>query len=221
MNWLALLQTLVSVTLGGMIGLGTAFFMERRRETTAHSNQLRQAYSRWLALQTVTSLDLELLAQLTEQMSERASSFLEVIADDLKSIRPHILSLTELGYEILSLEKRRDLREVVTSATETATRIFVGANAIVRAHQRHAYFNDKVANLQTQLAQTPSSHPEYSNIATTLASLREDLSQRYDKYLRGSHEQFEDIVRLNAEQVKLAHEITDRLAPRGGRYRSS
>jgi gas vesicle protein len=212
MNWPALFQALTAVALGGIIGFATAFFVERQRQATARSNQLRQAYSRWLALQTMTSLDLELLAQLTEQISERESSFLEVITDDLKLVRPHILSLTELGHEILSLEKNDDLREVVNSATETATRIFVGANAIVRAHQRHAFFVDKVTSLQAQLNQMRSDHPEYSNVSATLASFREDLAQRYDKHLRGSHEQYENIVRLNTEQVKLVHEITEKLA---------
>ncbi len=137
---------------------------------------------------------------------------MDVITDDLKSVRPHILTLTELGHEILSLEKNGDLREVVNSATETATQIFVGATAIVRAHQRHAFFVDKVTSLQAQLNQMQSNHSEYSNVSTTLASFREDLAQRYDKHLRGSHEQYENIVRLNKEQVKIAHEITEKLA---------
>lgn len=119
MNTAQLFQTLLAVALGGVIGFASSYLVERRREATARRTQLRSAYSRWLALHATTSLDLELLTQLTREMSYRDSGFLALIADELHSMRSGIRSLIEHGYEVLSLEQNPDLRKIVTDATET------------------------------------------------------------------------------------------------------
>jgi len=76
MNWAPLLQTLAGVVIGGLIAFGSAHLLERRRERTARANQLRTAYSRWLALHDMSSLDLELLTDLTDELPYRDEPYL-------------------------------------------------------------------------------------------------------------------------------------------------
>jgi hypothetical protein len=214
MNVAQLFQTLLAVALGGLIGFASSYLVEKRREATARRTQLRSAYSRWLALHATTSLDLELLTQLTREMSYRDSVFLELIAQELQGMRSGIRSLIEHGYDVLALEQDAQLRSVVTDATETTRKVFRSANNGIRAHQAHAYMSDKVRKLQSELNDLPADDPRRADMAANLSAIQTRLAEGHDSHLARSHEHLSEIIRVNAEQVELVRQITEKVSER-------
>jgi hypothetical protein len=160
----------------------------------------------------MTSLDLQLLAGLTGELPYRDSAYIDLLATELGAARPNIRALTELGFDILSLETEKRLRNNVATSVDTTTQVYALASRLVRAHQSSAYWRNKVSTLERQLTEIPSDHPERPSLVEGLAQARADLQGQFETHLAASPTWLKELADLNARLVELGRQLVEVLA---------